>query len=236
MLSIVIPSLNEEKYLPTLLASLKNQDFKDFEIILADAGSKDKTLDIAREHGCKIVPGGLPAKGRNEGAKVAMGEYILFLDADLTLKKDFLSRAMKAFLKDKRVGIAGFPIMPSDGKIIDKIFYGALNTFSFLTQKILPYTACAILVKKDVHQKIGGFDESIIFIEDYPYGKAAAKICKYKFMAGNVFYASARRFRKDGRFKVYAKYILAQIYMIFFGAIKTDIFRYKFDHYDKNQK
>ena len=52
MLSIIIPSLNEEKYLELLLASIKKQNYKDFEIILADAGSNDATIDIAKKYNC----------------------------------------------------------------------------------------------------------------------------------------------------------------------------------------
>lgn len=71
MLSIIVPALNEEKYLPILLSQIKKQNFNsDSEIIVADAGSKDKTVEIARNYGCKIIPGGLPARGRNEGAKI----------------------------------------------------------------------------------------------------------------------------------------------------------------------
>ena len=84
-LSIVIPAKNEEKYLPKLLASVKKQSFKDYEIIVADNNSKDKTKEIAKSYGCKIVKGGLPGKGRNAGAKIAKGEIILFLDADVIL-------------------------------------------------------------------------------------------------------------------------------------------------------
>ena len=72
MLSIIIPALNEEKYLPLLLGEIKKQNFADdLEIIVADAGSVDKTIEIARSFGCEITKGGLPAKGRNEGGKVA---------------------------------------------------------------------------------------------------------------------------------------------------------------------
>ena len=62
MLSIIIPTLNEESYLPKLLNSIKKQDFQDYEMIVADAGSKDKTIEIALASGCKISSGGLPAK------------------------------------------------------------------------------------------------------------------------------------------------------------------------------
>ena len=85
MLSIVIPTFNEEKFLPHLLKSLKEQTFKDFEIIVADNNSTDATRSVAINVGAKVVKGGLPARGRNNGAKVARGEWLLFLDADVIL-------------------------------------------------------------------------------------------------------------------------------------------------------
>lgn len=84
--------------MPWLLDSLGKQDFKDYEIIRTDAGSKDKTVEIAKNYGCKIIPGGLPSKGRNEGAKVAKGDLLLFLDADLILPEGFLNTFLKYLL------------------------------------------------------------------------------------------------------------------------------------------
>ena len=72
-LSIIIPTYNEEEYLHKLLDSIKSQSFSDYEIIVADANSKDNTREIAISYGCKVVNGGLPAIGRNNGAKVAEG-------------------------------------------------------------------------------------------------------------------------------------------------------------------
>src|SRR3989338_1163009 len=92
--SIIIPTLNEEEYLPKLLESIRQQRFKDLEIIVADAGSTDKTKEIAERYGCKIVPGGLPARGRNEGARVAGGELLVFLDADVMFPRDFFQIAL----------------------------------------------------------------------------------------------------------------------------------------------
>ena len=74
ILSIIIPTYNEEEYLPVLLESIKKQNFNDYEVIVADANSTDRTREIAKEYGCLIVDGGLPAVGRNNGAKVAKGE------------------------------------------------------------------------------------------------------------------------------------------------------------------
>jgi len=61
MFSVIIPSLNEEKYLGRLLDSIQQQHLKPAEIIIADAHSKDRTREIARKYGCKIVDGeGIP--------------------------------------------------------------------------------------------------------------------------------------------------------------------------------
>ncbi|MBI2647452.1 glycosyltransferase [Candidatus Woesearchaeota archaeon] len=88
MISIIIPTWNEEKYLPKLLECIKKQTYKDYEIIVADANSKDKTREVAKKYNCRIVKGGVPAVGRNNGAKVAKGDILLFLDADVTIQKD----------------------------------------------------------------------------------------------------------------------------------------------------
>jgi glycosyltransferase involved in cell wall biosynthesis len=99
MLSIIIPSYNEEKYLPKLLKSIKKQDFKDYEIIVADNNSKDNTRQIALSYGAQIVDGGRPATARNNGVKVAKGDYLLFLDADTILPQHCLSKALNQFNK-----------------------------------------------------------------------------------------------------------------------------------------
>ena len=103
MLSIVIPTLNEEKYLPRLLDSIKNQDFYDYEIIVSDAESSDKTIEIAKKYGAKTLVYTTtkhPSAQRNEGAKIAKGELLLFLDADVVLTPGFLTSALKEF-KDR---------------------------------------------------------------------------------------------------------------------------------------
>lgn len=78
MLSIIIPTFNEEKYLPILFESLQKQTFNNFEIIVADNNSTDATRSIALAAGARVVGGGLPAGGRNMGAKFAQGEWLLF--------------------------------------------------------------------------------------------------------------------------------------------------------------
>ncbi len=229
-LSIIIPTLNEEKYLPILLGSIKNQDFLDYEIIVADAGSKDKTIDIAKKYGCKIVEGGLLPFGRNRGADVAKGEVLLFLDADIFLPAHFLRNSFEDFER-RNLGIAGFPIFPLSDKIIDKFWYRFFNLYSWILHKISPHCVAAIMARKEVHEKIGGFDEKIVFVEDYSYTREAAKVARFGLIK-QPFFVSVRRFDKDGRFTICLKYALAELHILFIGPIKSDIFNYKFGHYE----
>ena len=87
MLSIIIPTLNEEKYLPLLLESIKKQNFSDYEIILADAGSTDKTLEIAKKYNCKIIPGGCRQKEETKELKLLKEILLFFLDADVSFPR-----------------------------------------------------------------------------------------------------------------------------------------------------
>ncbi|MCX6723115.1 MAG: glycosyltransferase, partial [Candidatus Staskawiczbacteria bacterium] len=125
MISIIIPALNEEKFLPLLLNSIKIQNFSDYDIILADAGSKDKTIEIAKKFGCRIIPGGLPGKGRNEGAKVAKGEILFFLDADSVLPDGLLKNSVDEFNK-KKLDLATFRLLPIPKRLTSTFF---MNVF-----------------------------------------------------------------------------------------------------------
>ena len=114
--SIIIPTYNEEEYLPVLLESIKEQDFDDYEVIVADANSTDRTREIAEEYGCIVVDGGLPGVGRNNGAKVAKGEYLLFLDSDLQLTEDYLRDVLYEF-QIENVGIGITQMKPLSNKV-----------------------------------------------------------------------------------------------------------------------
>ena len=236
-LSVIVPVKNEEKYLPLLLAQIKKQDFSDYEIIIADAESSDKSVEIAKAFDCKIVKGGLPAKGRNEGAKVAKGKILLFMDADnLYLPDGFFKKLISEFEK-RKLGIASFPIYPA-GNLIDKIIYFFYNNFVKLTQKFTAFATNAILIKKDLFERIGGFDEEITIGEDHDLAKRAKKISKFGFLETEPILTSARRFEVEGRLKTYGKYLVAALYMLFFGSVKRKIFEYRFDGIlnSKNEK
>ena len=102
--SVIIPARNEELNLPTLLRSLASQALKLHEIIVVDDGSTDHTAELARQLGAKVVPSQpLPEGWRgktwacHQGAQVATGELLLFVDADTWFEPEGLAHALSAY-------------------------------------------------------------------------------------------------------------------------------------------
>lgn len=235
MLSIIILALNEEKYLPILLESIRAQKIKDYEIIVADAGSKDKTVEIARQSGCVVIKGGLPAKGRNEGVKVAKGDLLLFLDADIFLPEGFLEKVLND-VREKNISIANFPILFYPTGVLDRLISKFYNIVTNLTKSFSAHAAGGVLLAtKEIHEKISGFDESIVLAEDYDYARRAQKFVKFEFLKTPPVLYSNRRFKTEGYIKTCIKYVLIELHLIFLGPIRTDIFKYRFAHYDKKK-
>jgi len=234
MLSIVIPTLNEENYLPRLLSCIKKQNFKDYEIIVADANSKDKTRKIAEDFGCKIVKGGLPSIGKNAGAKVSRGDIILFLDADLLLPDNFLKDILKEF-QNRNLDIASFFLSMISKKILPTIFFNLFYNYPLrLFGKRWPRGTMAILVKKNIHKSLKGFNEKIKLAEDSYYFRKASKIGKFGVLNSAKLFPSLRRFQNEGWIRPGIKYIFMEIYMDIFGFPKKEIFKYEFN-YPKNK-
>src|ERR1700758_3198018 len=91
-LTIIIPAKNEAKLIPNLLTSLTKQDYSKMpstRVLVADANSTDGTPEIVMSFRDRlnvgVIPGGMPAVGRNAGAALADSEYVLFCDADIEM-------------------------------------------------------------------------------------------------------------------------------------------------------
>ncbi len=228
MISIIIPAFNEEQYLPKLLECLKNQTYKDYEIIVVDANSKDKTREIANKYGCRIVKSGaLPGIGRNKGAKIAKGNILLFLDADTLINSSFLKNSIEEFEKNN-LDAASVKIIPQSNKLIDKVFLGIFNAWVTSTQYFYPHAigAC-IFCKKWLHGKINGFDEKIAVAEDMDYVKRCSTSGKFRILKNAKLYFSMRRYEHYGHFNVAMKIILGEVYRMFVGELKKDMFDYR---------
>lgn len=231
ILSIIIPTYNEEEYLPVLLESIKQQDFSDYEIIVADADSKDNTVKIAEEYGCIVVEGGMPAVGRNNGAKVAKGDYLLFLDSDLKLTEDYLAKVIYEF-KMERLGIAITQMKPLSKKTEDKLLHDLANLFLISVEKIKPHGAgCyGIIAKRELHERCGGFNEELTFGEDTEYIERLAKKERFKVLRNAKIGVSTRRLEEEGLATLAKQYGKSTVND--FLGIRTEAsdLNYGFDH------
>jgi glycosyltransferase involved in cell wall biosynthesis len=213
--SIVIITRNEEKYLPILLTSIKRQCFRNFEIIVSDARSTDRTREIAKSYGCRVVDGGTADVGRNRGAAVAKGKYILFLDADMVLPTSCLKIIHHAIVtKDIQIGSTFIQFNTSRQYL--KIIYNISNWTLFFVQRFFPHGYGGIIfVKRSIHNTIGGFRDIIPF-EDQDYILRAAKIApRYHLLRRPIAQTASRRIEKDGFFFVIYRYLHITLLQIF---------------------
>lgn len=175
-LSVIVPAYNAEATLPALLDSLSTQSYKDYEIVVVDDFSRDRTPRIARDYQCRLIAlseNHGPAYCRNIGVKNASGEILVFTDSDCIVDYCWLANIYKCFLNNNVAAIMGrLAIMPSNllgdsisalgfpagGAIgFDKIWHVDQNGFTE------SFSTCNSAVKKDIFEKVGGFDDSFPF-------------------------------------------------------------------------
>ncbi len=202
-LSIIIPTKNEEIYLPKLLGSIKRQNLTNLEIIVADANSKDKTREIARSYGCKVVEGGVLSIGRNNGARAARGDLLLFIDADIIMPDIYLPKAIEEFEK-RKLDVAGTlqtPILVGSWfkNLENKFYYEVANHWmKFFQRSSKPFMQVCMFARKEVHDAIGGFG-NFNFAEDSEYAvESVRKGYRFGILDSGKVLISTRRFEKEG--------------------------------------
>ena len=186
--SIIIPVKNEEKCLPILLESLKYQGLMpgELEVRVADAGSTDRTVEIAEDYGCIVVRGGMPAVGRNNGAKAAKGEILVFKDADSHLMPYTIELGLRE-MNERGLDVAGtlhYPLSSKKGfaalRYKAYVEFFSNRTIAAAEHANSPLMMNCMFARRKVHEAIGGFDETLEFGEDNEYAKRAKK-AGYKF-------------------------------------------------------
>ena len=237
MISIVIPALNEKRYIGKLLDSILAQELSEsIEVIVADAHSTDGTRDVVNSYGTrldiKIVDGGMPAIARNNGAKASSGDPIFFIDADLTLPDpQFLQKNLDYFRRH-HLAIAATPLIPDSTHRGDYFLVGFYSHFFMpLMQHISPFGAMCVVASREAFQKTGGYPEGHIMNEDHDFVQACWKVGPYGILPVASHF-SVRRMEKEGRFGLAWKYTYATMYRLFVGPIRRPLFSYEFAHKD----
>lgn len=234
--SVIIPALNEEEYLPVLLESLKQQTFQDFEIIVADAGSKDRTVKIARKYGAQVVPGGMPGVGRNRGAAVAKGEFLFFFDSDVELPADFMEQAL-AELDERFLDVATCEFTPKSDLKLDEVMFRFANLSVKMNQDINPRAAgFCIFITRRLFNRIGGFDETLKLAEDHDLVQRAAKFRPLRVLNNVQLSVSVRRMEKEGRLNLVQKYMQVEMHLMLKGNVRDDIVEYEFGNFGNDRE
>jgi cellulose synthase/poly-beta-1,6-N-acetylglucosamine synthase-like glycosyltransferase len=225
MVSIVVPTYNEEKYIRECLSHMHNQDLDDFvldlgegaekergrgeklgspsfEIILGDGYSTDKTVQFAKKYADKIIfeEKRTIAAGRQAAAEAAKGKILVFTDADDRPDIDWLKNLLKPFSDPKIVGTYGNTI-PYDGTKWDKFI---AETFLDSYYKFMAFigrpsgAGSNLAVRKDAFDKIGGFNTDLVTAEDIDLQIRLTKLGKIVYVPKAEMRVSLRRVKKWG--------------------------------------
>ena len=232
-LSVVIPVLNETNHIADLLVALAQQTRLPDEIIVADAGSTDDTVDIAKQHGARVVSGGLPAVGRNAGAAVATGDVILFLDADVLPAPQFIESILSEFIQNE-LDVATCLAQAISDRRLYHLLHQATNLCLIATQKISPHApGFVILIRRDLHNIIGGFDESLALAEDHDYVHRAAQKAHFGVLRHVHLPVSVRRLETDGTIPLIAKYLWVEAHILTKRPVHSIPFNYQFGKHEQ---
>jgi hypothetical protein len=240
--SIVIPALNEERYLPLLLDSIAATGIDGLQIIVVDGKSDDRTQDLVRafaeRHRERLDVELHEADKRNVGYQRNLGgskavhDTIVFLDSDTIVPDRATIEALLEDFRSQECAAASCRFRPINRRRTARFYYWTLYTFQRFQQKRNPYAmgAC-IITRKDVFDRINGFDETIRVNEDAEYCQRASKHGAFRIFP-HAIRVSTRRFDKHGYVRMGAKYVRLLVDRKLRGELRDDHIKYEFGHYD----
>jgi glycosyltransferase involved in cell wall biosynthesis len=173
------------------------------KVYLADAASTDGTPEIALGYSTwldiEVIPGGLPAVGRNAGATRATTPYVLFVDADIEISDPTLIRRAVELAKRKSLHCVTTNISCPAGGAWDQALYMGNNLFQHLSKLYKPFsTGMFMLFDRVEFQRLGGFHERALYAEDYLLSQKVSSR-RFGIVKGHIV-TTNRRFQRMSRF------------------------------------
>lgn len=231
--SIIIPTLNEERFIGKLLKSLLQQTERPYEIIVVDGGSHDDTRSIVSSYeGVSLHTADKPVGNqRTHGGMKARGDMLLFLDADTQLPEDFLRESLKQIRK-RSLDSACPQYIPYPGSFSINLFYSFFNKVFKFSEKHMPSGAgSAIFVKRKLFHEMGGFNKELKF-DDIHFIRAVGRLGSFGMLTTAIG-VSDRRIREYGIIQTVITYtILSTLFL--FGAYRlSNYVPYRFGIFNK---
>jgi glycosyltransferase involved in cell wall biosynthesis len=189
LVSVIVTTKNEEKNIGNCLKAVKQQTFKNLEVIVVDNFSEDRTAQIAEEYGAKVYfKGNERSQQRNYGAELAAGKYIIYLDADMIISPPLIeecctkceSNLADAFYIPERIVGNGFWIKVRD---FERSFY---------TGTVIDAVR---FVRRELFLQIGGFDIKLTGPEDWDFDRKIRQ-------NGTVKVANVPLYHNEGQFNI----------------------------------
>ncbi|OGK23671.1 hypothetical protein A3A46_02060 [Candidatus Roizmanbacteria bacterium RIFCSPLOWO2_01_FULL_37_13] len=233
--SIIIPTLNEELFVNKILGDLAKQKVKNFELIVVDGNSQDKTQQMILSYKkempitlLKMNPPNLPLQ-KNLGAKQAKSPYLLFLDADMSVSPSFTGVAERLIKKKQGLVFQPyvFPLEKGDYQEFNAIYPFINKLIEFSQNFNKPFSAGpAMFWERKAFLTIGGFDN--IFGEDHQIIRKAHNWgIRPKFLSRLKVLFSLRRMKKEGRLLSLYKLLYSHLYLLFNEKMKKKIITYE---------
>lgn len=202
LLTIVIPSRNEELYIKNLLDSLRKQRISGARVIVADC-STDSTRQVIKENSgflnVEIIDGGPVAEARNRAAQLATTPYILFIDADVILFDAYVIRDAVTLMENENLDLLTGKIKCYDSDTKAAMSFYIFNKVNSVLKYFSPFAVGAfMLTRRDRFEEFGGFNESLSTSEDYFLSRMYSTK-KFRII-DHYFGQDSRRFKKMGYF------------------------------------
>jgi glycosyltransferase involved in cell wall biosynthesis len=175
------------------------------KVFVADAGSTDGTQELAMSFAdrlnLEVIRGGLPAAGRNAGARRAKTPYVLFIDADMELRDTTLLRRSLECAQRRKLHCLTTNIWCSNGNLRDHGLYLGNNLAQYGSKLVRPFcTGMFMLFDREKFQQLGGFHEGALYAEDYLLSKKVLNR-RFAIVRGRI-HTTNRRFRSMGYLRI----------------------------------
>ena len=233
--SVIIPTLNEDEYLPRLLTCLQKQTFKRFEVIVVDGKSIDRTKEYALSFK-EILPDlsfhqsekRNVAYQRNLGASVAKSDYYIFFDADVQIPKNFLKSLYNIIQKNKNMFLSTY-VKPDSDQKKDWLLANVANIVMDLSNTLEKPAIGGhdIIIHKSVFNQIKGFNDKLKMAEDHDLAQRCLNAgVRLKILHSPRLVVSLRRFRHMGYLNILKRYTQSQLFYLLRGPIKKALYDY----------